>query len=507
MFHPLPDGHGIPDELIKAPLFHLSADGVVGLTQAQVSGINAGVASGESLLLVAPTSSGKTMVGLIAASTWLRGGDGLSRQVVYLVTHRALARQKFNELKRSQYLEIFDIEEEELVLATGDQVVDAGGVTVNDPLSGRFIIATYEKYLAVLAGSGHRRDMANVCIVADEIQILGDQHRGRAVEVLLTIIRSARCGQFVGLSAVLCKHDSHAISSWLNVQLVVEECREIPLTFELRAHDNTYEWSTDGSAEIKSVGVRPMDTITVLKELATDADSHFPVAVFCMTKRRINELIRAWERECPKSDSVLDLGFEELTASSVILASSLPKGFGLHTADLIDTEREIVEERLENDQLPVVFATTTLAQGLNFSFKTVVFDYWARYIFERKVDEPITHNDFHNIAGRAGRLGLQDRGRVIFTAQKAAQFRAASKYLTSESPELPLGYINVSDFEAISLQLISAGLATCRDDLFTFLSESLTGYLARDKIKDAEDEWTSKLDSTIDRLREWGFLQ
>ncbi|MET4734821.1 helicase [Thalassospira sp. MBR-102] len=507
MFHPLPNGHGIPDELIKEPLFHLSADGVVGLTQAQVSGINAGIASGGSLLLVAPTSSGKTMVGLVAASTWLRGGDGLSQQVVYLVTHRALARQKFNELKSPKYLEIFDIEKEELVLATGDQVVDAGGVAVNDPLSGRFIIATYEKYLALLAGSGHRRDMANICIVADEIQILGDTHRGRAVEVLLTIIRSAQCGQFVGLSAVLCKRDSEAISSWLGVQLVVEEFREIPLTFELRTQGNTHEWSTDGGDEVLSLEARSTDTVEVLNELASDAESHFPVAVFCMTKRRISDLIRAWERNCPESDAKLDFEFEELTSSSVILASSLPKGFGIHTADLIDTEREIVERRLENDQLPIVFATTTLAQGLNFSFKTVIFDRWTRFIFERRVDEPISYSDFHNIAGRAGRMGLQDRGRVIFSAQNTAESRAASRYLTAEIPQLHVGYIDVSDFEAIALQLISAGLATCRNDLFTFLSESLTGYLAKDNIKGVEDEWIRKLDSTLDRLRDWGFLQ
>ena len=487
---------------------HLDDEGNVLLTQAQLSGINAGVAQGESLLLAAPTSSGKTLIGLLAASSWLRGGDGLSRQVIYLVTHRALARQKFKELRQPNFLSIFDIGPDELLLATGDEVVDAGDAPVDDPLAGRLIVATYEKYLALLAGSGLRHDMSHVCIVADELQILGDQNRGRAVEVLLTIIRSAEYGQFVGLSAVLSQKDSETIAGWMGVKLVAESVREVPLTYELRTSVNTYEWHTDRGDEVFEISAKkPTRVIEILNELAADADANFPVAVFCMTKRRIGELIAEWGRRCPTVDPQLDLSFEEPTASSAILASSLPKGFGVHTADLIDVERAIVEERLEQDELPIIFATTTLAQGLNFSFKTVIFDHWARFVFAQRQEFPIPYSEFHNIAGRAGRLGLQDRGRVILNANSGAQTRAASKYLTPDLSEIQLGYLDVSDFEAVALQLISSGLAASREDLLTFLSDSLTGYVERDRTRDVEEDWNRKLDATVGRLREWGFIK
>lgn len=308
MFHSLPEGHGIPNELIRMPLMHFDDDGHVTLTQAQLSGINAGAAGGESFLLVAPTSSGKTLVGLLAASTWLRGGDGLSRLAIYLVTHRALARQKFNELRQTDFLTVFDIDADELVLATGDEVINANGTPVDEPLAGKLIIATYEKYLALLAGSGHRRDMGNVCVVADELQILGDQNRGRAVEVLLTIIRGAGYGQFVGLSAVLCQRDTEIIAGWMRVKHVVEYVREVPLTYEMRTNAKTFEWDTDGSDDVSEIAeVRSTQVIEILSELAADADAHFPVAVFCMTKRRINELIKEWGERCPAATAQFDL--------------------------------------------------------------------------------------------------------------------------------------------------------------------------------------------------------
>ena len=97
--------------------------------------------------------------------------------------------------------------------------------------------------------------------------------------------------------------------------------------------------------------------------------------------------------------------FDEPTILSEALAIYMPNGFAMHTADLIEGERSLVEHALDEDKLAVVFATTTLAQGLNYSFKTVIFDAWSRYNFPRRQYEPIRRSDFHNIAGRAGRLG------------------------------------------------------------------------------------------------------
>jgi len=158
------------------------------ITTIQFESLSAGVGRGQSMLCVAPTSTGKTLVGVWGTLTWLQGGPG--RRAVYLVTHKALARQKFEEMQRLVGDYLFDGDLACIVLANGDIVQDGTGAVPTTPLDAPLLIATYEKYLAMLAGSGVRGDMTDHAVVCDEIQILGDETRGRAIEVLLTLTKS-----------------------------------------------------------------------------------------------------------------------------------------------------------------------------------------------------------------------------------------------------------------------------------------------------------------------------
>ena len=67
----LPENHGLPDVLMESNLIHRDQFGEIQLTDIQFEALEAGVARGESVLAVAPTSSGKTDVGLYAAGAWL----------------------------------------------------------------------------------------------------------------------------------------------------------------------------------------------------------------------------------------------------------------------------------------------------------------------------------------------------------------------------------------------------------------------------------------------------
>ena len=74
--------------------------------------------------------------------------------------------------------------------------------------------------------------MSRTVIVCDEIQLVGDLHRGPDVEILLTLIRNAGCRQLIGLSAVLKRRDADALSSWLGVQLVFQSSPGEALEYE-----------------------------------------------------------------------------------------------------------------------------------------------------------------------------------------------------------------------------------------------------------------------------------
>ena len=215
----LPQDHGLAKEILSIPALVPSTEGTPLLTDIQYEALAHGVARGESVIVSAPTSTGKTLIGLwaIAASILTQ------RRAVYLVSHRALAHQKFGELLSVFGRTILE-DHSTLVIATGDGVEDALGRRISNPLHSGVLVATYEKFLHSLAVGGPPRDLSDVCLVCDEIQLIGDQQRASNVELLLTLLKRAQWNQFVGLSAVLSPRDAEELSSWLGV--VRKACKD-----------------------------------------------------------------------------------------------------------------------------------------------------------------------------------------------------------------------------------------------------------------------------------------
>ena len=278
----LPSNHGLPDRVVTSLIFH--QDGGPSLTDAQFEALAQGVGRGESALVVSPTSTGKTHIALWAMVVGLSRGDS----AVYLVTHRALARQKFEDFRAELLAPFLDGDETALVMATGDEVLDAGGGIRTDPLSARLLVATYEKYLALLCSAGLPQTLKSTVVVCDEIQLVGDLHRGRDVEILLTLIRNAGCRQFIGLSAVLERQDAQALASWLNVALVHQPAREKHLQYECWMHGRmlvTRSDYPDGTPEERELPAAvSLDVVSVLQHVLTERKAQTPVIVFCMRK-------------------------------------------------------------------------------------------------------------------------------------------------------------------------------------------------------------------------------
>jgi len=238
MKYELPHNHGLSSLSVDKLVF--KTDDQPALSDIQFAALEMGVGRGESALIVSPTSTGKTQIALwaIAHSLENRGNT------VYLVTHRALAKQKFEDFKSQLFATHLGNDPSELVIATGDYVEDAEGNIPKEPLRAPLVVATYEKYLAMLSASGIPKEMQSTTIVCDEIQLIGDQHRGQQVEVLLTLLRNAGWKQFVGLSAVLENKDAQDLADWLKVALVVQHTREKHLIYEC--------WTSDGIAAVNS---------------------------------------------------------------------------------------------------------------------------------------------------------------------------------------------------------------------------------------------------------------
>ena len=168
------------------------------LTDIQQRAVKARVLQEQSMIVSAPTSSGKTLVGELAALAGLRN----KKRIIYLVSHKALADQKYQDFQR-RFGEEAPTPMASVGLSTGDR--DEGDVDA------QFIVATYEKALGLLlAGQLRPKDAV---VIADELQILREEGRGPDIETLCSALRHRSIAQFIALTATVENADD--LAGWM----------------------------------------------------------------------------------------------------------------------------------------------------------------------------------------------------------------------------------------------------------------------------------------------------
>jgi len=181
------------------------------LNPIQEKSINAGLLEKRSLLVCAPTASGKTLVATMAISKMLGVG-----KTIYLVPLKALANEKYKEyqglLKETKY---------KVVMSTGDVDSDSGYLANYD-----LIILTTEKLDSLLR---HRVSWLHEArtVIVDEIHLLNDPTRGPTLEIILTLLRTLIAPQIIGLSATI--GNPQELAAWLGAKLVEDDWRPVEL--------------------------------------------------------------------------------------------------------------------------------------------------------------------------------------------------------------------------------------------------------------------------------------
>jgi helicase len=315
MKYALPDNHSLLETVLADLVFY--EDGAPALTDAQFAALEAGVGRGQSVLINSPTSTGKTQIALWAIVRSVESGGN----TVYLVTHRALAKQKFEDFKSQLLSKFLRRNSSSLVIATGDYVEDCDGNVPADPLRAPLLVATYEKYLALLSASGVPANLKETTLVCDEIQLIGDEHRGQGVEILLTLLRNAGWNQFVGLSAVLQVKDAEDLANWLGVSLVVQHTREKHLRYECWTSQGVITCNTEYPDTIEEgLSLRDgveLNTLSILAHLLAEKQPPSPIIVFCMKKQDTYSLARQFYEKYRKvKGEQLSLAFEGMPITS-----------------------------------------------------------------------------------------------------------------------------------------------------------------------------------------------
>ncbi|WP_342070960.1 DEAD/DEAH box helicase [Yoonia algicola] len=492
----LPDNHNLSERLLKNPmLMPRVAGSVVSITDAQYEALEAGLGRGTSLLVSAPTSTGKTLIGWWAAASALEQ----NKRVVYLVSHRALASQKFEEIQNIFLKDWVGGDATSLVCATGDGIYDATRRASSAPLTASILVATYEKYLALMSAGGPPLDLCDVVFICDEVQLIGDGSRGKHVELLLSVLQRTGWHQFVGLSAVMDDEGAVQFASWLNLTLVQTATREKTIRVEARWENGCLIATStpDGNEPpVQEPQIKTRELNGMIEELLTSGKS--PVIVFCMKVDDTYEYCRRWAHGKPDSQDVQPPADVDLDNS---LLSHINKRCVFHNAELGDDERGFIESLLKQNQIDVVFATSTLAAGVNFPLGSAVFSKWTRWNFDKKAHLPIRRDEFQNMAGRVGRMGqAAEQGTVLATAGSANELNALSELMDfSKQASLGVG-ITPEDFGSLILQLFAGGLCSTREEAFLLMSSTLSAKREAEKGNGNVEHWMPHLNAQIERL-------
>jgi replicative superfamily II helicase len=404
--------HGIRPEIVKA----WSGAGLEELKPLQVEAVNEqGVMVGSSLLVDAPTSSGKNLIGEFAALRAVAAGG----RAVFLLPSRALVSEQYG-----RYSEIYGGAGLTVVRAVGG--VDA---QTRDIVAGRYDLAvlTYEKFAALL----RRTDLADgvATVVVDEVHNLADRDRGPALELLLTRLLSAPRRsplQIVGLSAVL--GAGHHLDTWLRARLHRSIERPVPLHLAVLSPEGSYRYLDERRDDYEDARYLPpaADSDALLLEFVRKAVADGEkVLLFRGSRYSVMQQAEALAGVLGRAASertLTELDTADAGGITDRLKRCLRHGVAFHTAALSEHQRAVLETSFRSrEDIRVIVSTTTLSQGVNLPADTVVVTDFENH-HGRSGRYSVAQ--FHNIAGRAGRTGLgAARGRAVIVAESAEDAR------------------------------------------------------------------------------------
>ena len=458
-------GSWLPPEAIEL----YASRGYRELYPPQAEAVERGLLDGKSMLLAMPTASGKT---LLAELAMLRAALAGQRSL-YIVPLRALASEKYDSFQKFK----------ELGVAVG---ISTGDLDKKDERLGRnqIIIATSEKADSLMRnGASWVRDLS--VLVVDEIHLLNDPGRGPTLEMTITKLR--RCNpalQIIGLSATVA--NSREIASWLGADMVCSDWRPIQLREGIICNERLV--FSDGEAPL--AGGKDESAALVRDTLAQSAQ----ILIFENSRKnaeaaasRLSALLVPDEATRELSSRILASGESE---TAVRLASCVSHGVAFHHAGLLPEQRRLVEQGFRESRIKVIASTPTLAAGLNLPARRVLIRSYKRYEYGRGM-APIPVIEYRQMAGRAGRPGLDPYGESFLLAKNDAEMKELFEHYINGSPEEIWSKLaSQSALRTHILSTIAAGFARSDPELKAFMA---TTFYAQQ-----QDSW--QLDLTVEKV-------
>ncbi|MGO4535282.1 DEAD/DEAH box helicase [Leifsonia sp. 2MCAF36] len=394
---------------------------------------------GSSVLVAAPTGAGKTIVAEFAVFLAMREANA---KVFYTTPMKALSNQKFQE-----FVDAYG--PESVGLLTGDTNINSRA---------RIVVMTTEVLRNMLyADSDLLTDLAYV--VMDEVHYLADRFRGAVWEEVIIHLPSEV--RMVSLSATV--SNAEEFGDWLqavrgDTEVIVSEERPVPLEQHIlmrsklidlfdssglaatnRVNPELVQMARYGgrvlsSRQMRDVGryhskggrpdgyrMNRADLVALLN------DRNLLPAIFFIFSRNgcdaaVKQVLRGGVRltEQHERDEIREIVEDRcrtlLDEDLAVLGywewlEGLERGVAAHHAGMLPAFKEVVEELFRRKLVKVVFATETLALGINMPARTVVLEKLEKFNGEARV--PITPGEYTQLTGRAGRRGIDVEGHSV----------------------------------------------------------------------------------------------
>ncbi|MEP7055758.1 MAG: DEAD/DEAH box helicase [Actinomycetota bacterium] len=390
--------------------------------------------AGSAVLVAAPTGAGKTVVGEFAVHLALASGQ----KCFYTTPIKALSNQKYGDLVARHGAR-------DVGLLTGDNAINGDAPVV--------VMTTEVLRNMLYAGSPALRGLGYV--VMDEVHYLSDRFRGAVwEEVIIHLPESVR---LVSLSATVSNTEEFA--EWLvtvrgETAVVIEELRPVPLFQHVLAERRLYDLFADGEhVQVNpslvriareqrqlgydrdssrrsrpggrgSRGFEPPRRADVVEKL--DQGALLPAIVFIFSRAGCEAAVRECARaglrlnspeERTRVREYVELRCADLPEEDLAILGyhdwldALERGLAAHHAGLIPTFKETVEELFVRGLVKAVFATETLALGINMPARSVVIERLVKWNGEAHVD--VTAGEYTQLTGRAGRRGIDVEGHAV----------------------------------------------------------------------------------------------
>jgi superfamily II RNA helicase len=396
------------------------------LDQFQIDAINA-IDRGNSCVVSASTGTGKTLIAEYVINKHLPEGN----VTIYTAPIKALSNQKFRDFQK-------DYGEENVGLLTGDHSINHTAC---------ILVMTTEIYRNMLLTNDPLLHKIKY-VIFDEVHYINDIQRGVIWEE--SIIFSPDHVRFLALSATIPNYAEFA--DWIatiknhTVETVFYGHRPVPLhhhVFDIKLgltsiqnleidilKDEEYWHGVDvlhPQRKAKSHRDSKHKNLSKLAaprhtELIPEIETKLPALYFCFSRKKTEdfamELAKKKNYVSPDETSIIATFVRSQVTPEIAniestkkLRSVLSKGIGFHHSGMLPALKHIVEHLFARGLIKVLYTTETFSVGINMPAKTVVFDSLEKY--DGVNTRMLNAKEYFQIAGRAGRRGIDVEGTVI----------------------------------------------------------------------------------------------